>query len=147
MATITPVIGYNLTIQIGDGESPEVFAHPALINTTRGISFTTNAETDELVDIADQSKPAQTHRRARSFDTKIDGAGMVHLSSVKEYMDWAVSGEVKNVKVAIGSGTGAGIATGPFLLTSFQVTAERTKTAEVQLTLEQAGPVTVTAAT
>jgi predicted secreted protein len=141
MTTITPVYGHQLTVQIGDGESPEVFAHPALINTTRGITFTTATESDELVDIGDQSKPAQTFRRARAFDTKIDGAGMVHSSSVKEYADWAVSGEIKNVKVAFGNA----VATGPFILTSFQISGERAKTTEAQITLEQAGPVTITA--
>lgn len=142
MATITPVIGYQLLVQIGDGESPETFAHPAMINTTRGITFTTATEADELPDLADPSLPAQTFRRARSFDTKIDGAGIVHSESVKEYAVMASSGEIRNIKVAVGNA----IVTGPFILTSFQVSGERTKTTEAQFTFEQAGPVTITAA-
>jgi len=142
MAIINPIIGHEITVQIGDGASPEVFAHPVLINTTRAVSFTTATESDELCDTEDQSLPAQTFRRVRSFDTKIDGAGMLHKASVHEFLSWAGSGEVKNVKVAIGDS----IVTGPFVLTSFQVSAERVKTSECQITLEQAGPVTVTEA-
>ena len=142
MTTISPVIGHEVLVQVGNGAEPEVFARPALINTSRSLSVTTNTESDELVDIDDQSLPAETVRRVRSNDVKIDGAGMVHSSSVKEYLDWAMSGEAKNVKVDFGNA----VLTGPFILTQFEIGGDRAKTTEAQITLEQAGACTVTSA-
>ncbi|HEY0011557.1 MAG TPA: phage tail tube protein [Allosphingosinicella sp.] len=142
MAYISPVLGDQLLVKIGDGAATEVFTHPALINTSRGVSFSTNVESDELVDLADQSAPAQTVRRVRSTDCKIDGAGMLHAPDTKEWLDWAQGGEIKNIKVTDGNW----VITGPFVLTSFQVTGERLKSSTCQITLEQAGAVTITAA-
>jgi hypothetical protein len=142
MPSLTPVIGYQMTVAIGNGVTPtEAFAHPVLINTSRGFSATASSETDELVDTVNQALPATTVRRVSATDTKIDGAGMVHLPDVKIYLDWFTSGLPKNVKVTMGGAT----VTGPYILTSFQVSAERMKTAEVQLTLEQAGAYVITA--
>lgn len=139
MAIIEPVVGHQMLVQVGNGASTEVFTHPVIINTSRGVTFTANTESDELVDAADQSKPAVTVRRVSATDTKIDGAGMLSKSDVKVYLDWAVSGVAKNIKVLCGNAT----ITGPYVLTSFQVSAERMKTAEVQITLEQAGAITI----
>lgn len=134
MATIQPVFGYQLLIKVGDGETPEVFAHPALINTSRGITFSTSTETDELMDVSNHGAPAITVRRIRSKDVKIDGSGMIHAPDLPEYLAWAASGEIKNIEVTIGGV----VMRGPFVLTNFQVSADRVKTVEVQLTLEQA---------
>lgn len=142
MPNITPVIGYQMTVAIGNGATPtEAFAHPVLINTSRGIKFTANTESDELVDTANQALPATTVRRVSATDSTIDGAGMVHAADVKTYLDWMAGGLPKNVKVTMGNAT----VTGSYILTSFSVTAERMKTAEVQITLEQAGAYTITA--
>lgn len=142
MPSITPVIGYQMTIAIGNGATPtEAFAHPVVINTSRGIKFTASTESDELVDTVNQALPATTVRRVSATDNTIDGAGMLHASDVKTYLDWMASGTPKNVKVTMGNAT----VTCPYVLTSFAVTSERMKTAECQITLEQAGAYTITA--
>lgn len=140
MATITPVIGHEVLIQIGDGETPEVFSHPVLINNNRAITFTTATETDELPDATNQALPAQTFRRVRAFDTKIDGSGMLEKSAVHDFIQWQLAGTVKNVKAIVGNS----LVTGPFVLSSFGVSGERTKTCTCEITLEQAGPCTAT---
>jgi hypothetical protein len=140
MATIQPLLGAQLVIQIGNGATPEVFAAPTVINTTRGISFTTSTESDELIDLADQTAPAQMTRRVKSVDTKIDGAGMLHKPDAITWLQWAAKPTIKNVKVT----DGIWVITGPYILTSFQITGERVKSSECSMTLEQAGPVTIT---
>lgn len=142
MATIQPIYGHQIVVKIGDGGNPETFAAPALINTSRGVNFSTSAETDELMDVADPSAPAITVRRIRANDTSIDGAGMVHKPDLEEWLEWATTGVAKNVEVSIG-GEGGPTVRGPFLLTSFQISGERVKTVEVQVTLEQADKVAV----
>lgn len=141
MPAITPVIGHQMLVAIGNGASTEVFAHPVVINTSRGIKFSASTESDELVDTVNQALPATTVRRVSSTDSTIDGAGMLHANDVKVYLDWLASGQPKNIKVTMGNAT----VTGPYVLTSFSVTAERMKTAEVQLTFEQAGAYTISA--
>lgn len=140
MALIQPLFGQQIVIQVGNGASPEVFAAPNLINTSRGMAFSTAVESDELVNLADQSAPAQMVRRIKSTDFKVDGAGMVHKPDVLAYLQWVTSGLPKNVKVTDGTWT----ITGPFVLTSFQVTGERLKSSECSISLEQAGELTIT---
>jgi hypothetical protein len=139
MALIQPLFGQQLVIQVGNGATPEVFSAPSLINTTRGLSISTSVESDELVDLADQGAPAQMVRRVKSTDIKIDGAGMVHKPAVLEHMQWVKSGAIKNVKVTDGAWT----LTGPVILSSFQITGERLKSSECQMTYEQAGEMTL----
>lgn len=140
MAIINPVLGEQLLVQIGDGSSPEKYTAPNLINTTRGISLSTSTETEELIDLADQSAPATTVRYVKSVDLKIDGAGMVHKSDVLTWLNWAKSGAVKNAKVTDGTWT----ITGAFVLTDFKISGERRKASECQITLEAAGAFTIT---
>lgn len=141
MAYITPVLGDTILVKVGDGETSEVFTHDALINTTRGVTFSTSTESDELIDLADQSAPAQTIRRVRATDCKIDGAGMLHSPAVLEWLEWAQGGTIKNIQIT----DGEWIIEGPFVLTNFQLTGERLKSSTCQITLEQAGAVTVEA--
>lgn len=140
MATIAPVLGEKLLVQLGDGNSPELFSAPNMINTTRGVSVSTTAETEELMDLANPSAPAQTVRYVKATDVKIDGAGMVSKADGYDWLEWSLSGEVRNIKVT----DGTWVLTGPFILSSYQVSGERRKSTECQMTLEQAGPVTLT---
>lgn len=135
MAYISPVLGNQLFVKISDGADPEVFSHPTLINAERGVTFSTNTAVDELVDLADMGAPAQTTRRVTSTDVKIDGAGMLNADDTKEWIEWAQSGEIKNVKIHDLKWT----MTGPFVLTNFQFSGERMGVVTCQITLEQAG--------
>lgn len=140
MAYLVPVLGSQILIQIGDGADPEVFAHSNVVNTTRGVTLSSDVEADDLPDLADQSAPAAKFRRVKSKDCKIDGAGMMSAADTYAWMERWDSGVPFNVKVTDGNWT----ITGPFVLSNFQLSADRTKPGENQLTLEQSGPVTIT---
>ena len=141
MASISSKRGYQISVAIGNGADPEVFTQSALINTTRGLTLTTNLNAAEICDATDQSLPAATQRFAQSTDSKIDGAGIMHSTDVKTWMDWWADGVAKNIKV---TGMGATL-TGPYFLSSFQLTAEREGAVEFSATLEQADTPEVTA--
>ena len=136
MSYLVPVLGHQLLIQIGNGASPEVFAHPNVINTTRGLTLTLETEADDLVDFADISGPAGKFRRAKSKDLKIDGAGMMSAADTFAWIERADGGLPFNIKVTDGNWIG----TGAVLCTSLQMSADRTKPGENQITLEQASP-------
>lgn len=127
MADVGIIEGEKLLIKIGDGGAPEVFAHPCLVNTTRGFKFTTNVTETEVADCADQSKPAKIVRKSKSTDFTIDGAGKVDKTSVWAFLEWWQSGAAKNIEVmqndtgANGGFTGAGAA----ILKDFDLKGER----------------------
>lgn len=141
MASISTKRGHQISVALGNGAVPEVYTVSALINTTRGLTLTTNLNAAEVCDAADQSKPAATQRFAQSTDSKIDGSGQMHSTDVKTWMDWWALGTSKSIKI---TGMGATL-TGPYFLSSFSVTAEREGVAEVSVTLEQGDTPAVTA--
>lgn len=137
---IDPILGETVLIKVQDQANAAVFTHPAIINKSRSVSFSTKTVDDELVDLNDQSAPAQTVRRVASFDIKVDGSGSVPKTSVAEYTNWATgNAAVRTCKISYANTT----VTGPFVLTSFNITAERLEAVQAQITLEQAGAVTV----
>ncbi len=140
MAYVVPVLGSQILIKIGDGATPEVFTHANAVNTTRGVTLSTEVEADDLTNLSDQSLPAGKFRRVKSNDCKIDGAGMMDAASTFEWMQRWQTGEVFNAKITDGNW----IIDGKFVLTNFQLSADRTKPGENQITLEQAEPVTIT---
>jgi predicted secreted protein len=139
MARLTPVYGENILIQL-ETDVAGVYTHPAMINTTRALSLTTEVETDELIDIDDQSAPAVVTRRVRARDTKVDGAGMMNAGDTKSFADRQAAAVPFNVKIIADNLT----LTGPMLITQLQFDGERQKMAQFSITLEQAGEMIAT---
>lgn len=137
MSFVDVANGELILVQIGDGESPEVFAHDCLINSERGISLSASTVTNEVARCDDPSAPSKTTRAVQATDSSISGAGKMHSSSVKEFMDWLLSGRPKNIRVKHNA-VGKWQVAGSYLLTAFQVTGAVKTNAEVTLTLEQA---------
>jgi hypothetical protein len=148
MADVGIIEGEKLLILIGDGAPTEVFTHPCLINTTRGITFVTNMTETEVPDCASPSTPAKIVRKAKSIDFTVTGAGKVDKTSVLAYIQWLNSAVSKNAKLTQ-EGTGAAggwVGTGKLLLKDFAITGDRGDYQEVSLTLVPAGTFTWAAA-
>lgn len=144
MADVGIIEGEKLLIQIGDGGAPEVFTHPCLINTTRGIKFTTNVTETEVADCADQSLPAKIVRKAKSIDFTVDGAGKMDKASLFAYITWWTSGAAKNAKI-VQNETGANggwTGTGTLILKDFEAKAERGDYQEFTASFVPAAPFT-----
>jgi len=120
------VAGEQLLIQIGDGASPEEFVHSCLINTSRGVTFTSNLTETEVRNCTDPSLPAKIVRKVKSIDFKPEGAGKTDATSVWAFIEWWKSGLPKNCKVvqnltgALGGWTG----TGQLILAEFKTEGE-----------------------
>lgn len=140
MAYIDVANGELILVQTGDAASPEVFAHDCLINAERGINLTASTVTNEVPNCTDPSLPAKTMRSVGAIDSSLSGAGKMHASSVKTWMDWLVSGQPKNIRTKV---AGKWQVAGSYLLTSFQVNGTPKTNAEVSVTLEQADIPTV----
>lgn len=141
MAAVDVINGEKLLILIGNGADPEVFTHPCLINTERGIAFS-SAVTQELIpDCASPDNPAWQSAEKDGLSATINGAGMLDVASVEEFWDWFVSPDSKNVKVKIDKAGGSTFS-GAFHLTEFAITGTRKSKSTATLTLVSDGPVT-----
>ena len=144
MSFVAVANGENILVQIGDGASPEVFAHDCLINGDRGINLTASTITNTVPDCTDPTLPSKTMRSVDAVDTSVSGAGKMHATSVKTWMDWLISGDPKNIRVKNNT-TGSWQVAGSYLLTAFSVNGTPKTNAEVSITLEQADAPTVSA--
>jgi predicted secreted protein len=146
MAAVDVINGEKILIQIGDGADPEVFAHPCLINTERGIQFSSSVTSEVVPDCATPGDPAWTSTEVDGLSATISGAGMLDVASVEEFFDWYTSGLNKNVKVKIDK-VGGRTFTGAFKLTEFGLTGTRKSKATCSVTLVSDGAVADTANT
>jgi hypothetical protein len=144
MADVGIIEGEKLLILIGDGAQPEVFTHPCLINTTRGITFVTNMTETEVPDCASPATPAKIVRKAKSIDFSVTGAGKVDKTSVLAYIQWLNAAVAKNAKITQSetAPNGGWVGTGKLLLKDFAITGDRGDYQEVSLTLVPAGTFT-----
>src|SRR5690606_5262328 len=88
MAIVKSMSGTSLLVQIGDGASPEVFAADCLINTDRGISFSSDENRQIIPDCDNPDDPAWQTLDKDGLTATISGAGMLHTASVPDWNDW-----------------------------------------------------------
>lgn len=136
MAYNESVRGHEILVQIKNGAT---WTHANLINASRGITFSTEVETDDLVDLADQSAPAMRARTVTTLDVKIDGSGKIVPEETIEWLNRWKAGKSFECRVT----DGYVVIEGKFVLTNFALSADRTKLGENTITLEQDGEVTV----
>lgn len=145
MAPVKGMNGTSLLVQIGNGGSPETFAHDCLINTDRGIQFQSDTNRQVIPDCADPDAPAWSVITVDGFSATVTGAGMLHTASVSDWHDWFISGDAKNIRVLLNGVTlanGGGYWAGAFKLTGWEISGTRNEKATVSVTLESDGAVT-----
>lgn len=102
---MTTTVNFDeVLVKVSNGASPEVFAHPCIINLGREFSFTPNFQDDLIPECHTPSAPSSIRRQVLSVDHSISGEGKVHLPDLAVYITWARTGEAKNVQLEIGSG-------------------------------------------
>lgn len=140
MATNTVTID-QVTIERGDGASPEVFSAPCLINTDRGIQFTANFNADIVPDCDNITSPAQVVQVVDSISMSISGGGKLDRDDVKTYVDALTAGTPSNYRIRVGDVDSAGSVEiiVPMVITNFNITSQRTATAECDITFESSG--------
>jgi len=121
MAYLPNTKGRQLLIMVGDGASPETFAHPCTINGDRGVSRQAQV-TEELDHDCDQPYlPGWVTRVVEGKSATISGAGRIKLADQEMFDEWFASGEARNVRVMIGAGQDAPMYEGAFKLTAMNL--------------------------
>ncbi|WP_421912730.1 phage tail tube protein [Mesorhizobium sp.] len=139
MTAVPRVTGSKLLVQIGNGANPEVFDHDCLINTKRGVQFSSEKTESIMPDCDNPDDPAWKSVSKDGFQATISGAGMLYAASLGDWWDWYNSDDAKNVRFNV---TPAGYWQGAFKLTDFEVTADGNKdTATTTVTIVSDGAV------
>lgn len=147
MTAVPRVTGSKLLVQIGDGAGPETFTHDCLINTQRGIQF--SSETNEVIqpDCDNPDDPAWKSVTKDGLSATISGAGTLYSASVETWWNWYKGDIGKNVRfnINLAGASGGGYWQGSFKLTQFEVAADGNKdTATATITLISDGEVSWT---
>ena len=136
--------GSELLIQIGDGMSPETFAHPCLINAERAFAVNVTMEESVIPDCADPTAPAWVSRDPDSISVDLTGQGIMDAASTDEYYQWAATGAKKNCRVVVDSGgTNQRTYGGVAVLETFEISGTRKGKATVSLSIKSDGAFTL----
>lgn len=141
MAKVKGVNGKQLLIQIGDGADPEAFTHDCLINTERGIAFSSEETRQTVPDCDDTDAPAWSVVTKDGLSASITGSGMLHTPSIEDWYAWMNSDDAKNIRVLVNvpGADGGGHWAGQAKLMSFEVTGSRSEYSTVSITLGSHG--------
>lgn len=115
--------GSQLKLRFSNGDSPQTFSQWCIINTERGIEFTTRViESTVPYCPPDEEVPAWVDRETDDLSASITGSGILDLSSLPDVWDWYESGDSKNIQVVYANDVSSGRWVGAGVLTSFKVT-------------------------
>lgn len=140
MAPPTTLKGTQLYIKIGDGASPEVFAHPCLINAERGVTFRSNTNDIIVPDCSNPDDPAWRELVKDALSVGVTGSGILDnvLATIQSYDTWYRSDDGKNVQIWLGT---IGYWQGSFKLTEWNPSGDRNAKITSTITLESDGEV------
>lgn len=148
MAAVPRVTGSKLLIQIGNGGTPtETFAHDCLINTSRGIQFTSDTQDFVMPDCTNPDDPSWKEVTKDGLQATVTGEGMLYAASVQSWFNWWKGSATKNCRVMLNltGANGGGYWSGAFHLTSFEIKGDGNKdTAVASVSLVSSGALTWT---
>lgn len=142
------VRGVQMLLKVGDGASPETFAHYCSINAEREFALEANVNENVTIDCDNPDNPGWVDREVESKSGQVTGAGLLNGPDYAEFFEWFDSCETRNVQIVlnVSAANGGGEAEGAFLLTNLTKTGNRGEKVQVSITLQSSGPIEYTAA-
>lgn len=146
MAQATTIRGTKILVKIGDGGSPETFAHNCSVNGAR--SFQLSAQTNDVnvPDCDDPDLMAWIEREKVSLGATVNGAGICNTPDIEFFFDYAADSDPKNCRIVVDTtgANGGGYFAGAFHCTDFQINGDRGTKADMSITLQSSGAITWT---
>lgn len=127
-------------VEVGDGNSPEVFAAPCGL-TSKSLNGQAATNDTNVPDCDDPDAASWLERDVVSLSRDITGSGVLAGEFFDTWNDWFESGDTKNVKVTIGTGTYQKVFTGAYLLSGFEITGSIGDKIQVNVSLASDGEV------
>lgn len=112
----------DFVLAIGDGASPEVFTAYATLNKNRGFDRTAQVASQVVADATNPNAPGKMVRKVQAIDWSGSFDGTLNALDAPVFEAWFASGAAKNIKVTVGTETGALVFTGPAILESYSLT-------------------------
>ena len=117
MAQIDPLRFKNVTIQLGDGATPEVFT-TWCGNTNIAVNYNINTETEDLPDCDDPDAVNFESPFKTSVGESIDFSGVLSPAFDEQLRDLVYSDEPVNIRLVFNKAPRAGTLQGPAILTA-----------------------------
>src|SRR5215218_4161521 len=126
MAAANVMNGTSLLINVGN-VAETTFTHPCLINTERGIAFTSTTNDVLIPDCANPEDPAWVGRAKDGLSASVTGAGVLDTDSLEDFRIWFASEDARlcKIKVNVPLADGGGTWNVKMHLTAFSVTGNR----------------------
>jgi hypothetical protein len=105
MAKPATLPGPQLLIKIGDGASPETFAHPCSINAEREFAIRAQANDIVVPDCSDPDAPAYRELVKDVISSGVSGGGKMDntVQNIQMLTAWAKNDTAKNCRVYVGT--------------------------------------------
>jgi hypothetical protein len=133
--------GSQFIIELGDGETPEVFVAPCALNT-KGINFTATANEQNIPDCDTPDDPMWVERTVQTLSGDITGAGTLAFESYDIWREWFLSGLERNVRARFNvAAPNGGHYFGSYILTTFNTGANQGELATIEVTMLSDGEI------
>lgn len=147
MALAKVLAGKSLLIQVSDGAGTPVFAHPCLINASRGITLTAETNQTRIPDCTDPELIAWIKREKVSISGALNGQGVLNTTDTEFYFDWLKSADPIACRVILNGVTlanGGGRFNGDWHLTTYELSGDVGEYVNASLSWESDGDITWT---
>lgn len=127
-------------VEVGDGNSPEVFAAPCGL-TSKGFNQTASTQDTTVPDCDDPDAPAYVERAVDALSGEISGSGVLAIEAFEDVWEpWFRSAVFRNVRIRP-QGAGNGYYAARFILSAFNMTAQRGQKVNVEVTMISDGEI------
>lgn len=141
MAQPTTLRGSKMLIQLGDGNSPEVFTAPCALNT-KGLNMSAATNDFAVADCDDPDAPVWQQRAKASWSGSISGSGTLAKESYDLYKAFFDDPDPRNVKIILDYDTDPIELDGQFHMTTFNLSGSIGELVQVEIELLSHGPIT-----
>jgi len=137
------VIGFSkFKVELGDGETPEVFTAPCGF-LARALNQSKNLSEIDIPDCTDEDAPSWVGREVRSMTWNVSGEGVLPEESIEEWEAFWDSSTSRSVKVTLEYPTTQVVKTGKAHLETYNQTVNRGEKLSKNIVLQGDGALTV----
>lgn len=147
MSLAKVLAGRLLLLKVSDGAGSPTYAHPCLINASRGITFTAETNDTRIPDCSNPELIAWLKREKISLSGSLSGSGTLNTTDTEAYFNWVKSPDPKAIQIELSGvsvGNGGGYFSGDWHLTQFEITGEVGQYAQSALTFLSDGDISWT---
>lgn len=126
----------DFVVEIGDGNSPEIFGAPCGL-TQWSLNGQAATNDTNVPDCDDPDAPAWTERDVTTLTRDLTGSGVLAKEFMSKWEAWFNSADSKNAQITLGDI----MWTGAYLLTGYDITAQSGNKVQISITMQSDGQI------